>query len=87
MKRLNGVVEEEEYLDDDVPDADSLESLLQRDVGWTHDTNVVDPVVASAQGNLKTEFTRVHHIVPTTMENVLHLSAVTMDSRDELQND
>lgn len=65
--------EEESFGDDDVPDTDYLDLILQRCEGWTKETSAADPSTMRAWESLKAELTRAQILIPTTMENVLYL--------------
>lgn len=79
-KRQNGKVDEVAVPDEDVPDTESFELLLQRDTGWTQDVGVVDAGVESVRENLNAKLTPAQHSVPAAFEEVLDLSRETLAS-------
>lgn len=65
---MNGKIDEQDGLYDDIPVTDSLELKLQRGAGHTQDVGTADPDLANEWGSLKTEMKRAQLAVPTTAE-------------------
>lgn len=66
-KRLLGERSEEVISgDDDVPNTDSLEILVQRKTGWAQENSAVDPMVVSVWESSKKELTLAQITIPTT---------------------
>lgn len=84
-KLLSGKIDADDGTDDDVPDMDLWQFLLQRDTGLTQDAGVVDHGVVNVWGNLKSELMRAQRVVLTTVEEMLVLSRDPLASRDEIR--
>lgn len=76
--RLNVKVDEKDVPDDGFLDTYSLQFILQRDAGRTHDTSVVDQGVTSAWGILKGQLTRAQYTEPIAIAKMLGLSCETL---------